>query len=91
MNLKFQTKLDKSGRVTLPSQIRGELRLTPGTALMIEEKDGRITLQPVIEEPTLIEKDGLLVLHVQLTDDISDIVQKRRQKRISTILKDSIR
>ena len=91
MNLKFQTKLEKSGRVRLPSQILGELRLTPGTALIIEEKDGIITLQPVIEEPTLIEKDGLLVFHAQLTEDIADIVQKTRQKRSATLLKDSIR
>ncbi|MDW7680774.1 MAG: AbrB/MazE/SpoVT family DNA-binding domain-containing protein [bacterium] len=86
MNLKFQTKLDKSGRVILPSQILGELRLTPGTALIIEEKDGMITLQPVAEDPAIIERDGLLVLHAQLTADITDIVKESRQRRIATLL-----
>ena len=91
MNLNFQTKLDKSGRVTLPSQILSELELTPGTVLNIEEKDGRITLQPVAEAATLIEKEGLLVIHVPLANDITDVVQKSRQKRIAMISQETIR
>jgi len=90
MNLKLQTKVDKSGRVPLPSAILSELHLTPGTVLMIEEKDGIITLEPITEEPKLIEKDDLLVLHAQLTEDSSDIVPKSREKRLSTIIRDSM-
>ena len=92
MNSKLYTKVDKSGRVPLPSDIVSELHLTPGTVLMIEEKDGIITLEPITdtEQPTLIEKDGLLILHAQLTEDISNIVPKSREKRISTIIKDSM-
>jgi AbrB family looped-hinge helix DNA binding protein len=90
MNLKFQTKLDQSGRVPLPSEILSELHLTPGTVLMIEEKDGRITLEPITEEPMIIEKDGLLVLHAQLTEDVSDIISQNRDKRLSSIIKDSL-
>lgn len=91
MNLKFQTQVDRSGRITLPPEILSELHLAPGTILMIEEKDGRITLEPITEEPKLVEKDGVLVLHAQLTEDISDIVQKSREKRISSTIKDSLR
>jgi len=88
MELKFQTKIDKSGRVTLPPELLSELRLAPEMTLWIAEQDGKITLEPVAEEPVLIEKDGVLVLHVYLTGDISDLVEKERQKRISTFIED---
>lgn len=91
MKTKFQTWLDESGRVAIPPEIISELHLTPGTILEIEAKDRKIALEPVIEEPILIEKEGVLVLHAQLTEDISNIVEKEREKRISTIFNASLK
>jgi len=54
------------------------LRLDPGTILIVKEKGGKITLEPVPEGPVLIEKEGVLVLHIQVTEDISNIVEKNR-------------
>ena len=91
MDLKFQTQLDKSGRVTIPPEIISELHLNTGMILGIEEKDGTITIESNDSKPTLIEKDGILVLHAQLTEDISDIVEKNRDNRIMSIIKDSLK
>ena len=89
MNSIFHTKIDKSGRVTLPAEVLSELHLEPGTTLLIKEKDGKINLEPVTEEPVLITKDGILVLHAQVTEDISNIVEKDREKRIAAIIGES--
>jgi len=91
MDLKFQTQIDRSGRITLPPELLSNLHLSPEMNLLISEKDGKITLEPIADEPTLIEKDGVLVLHVQLTDDLSNIVEKERQKRIADVIEDSYR
>lgn len=88
---KFHTQIDESGRGTLPSEVLSELHLAPGTTLLIEEKDVKIILEPVEEEPVIIEKDGILVIHAQLTDDISDIVEKNREQRIADIIGDSFK
>ncbi|MCI0694279.1 AbrB/MazE/SpoVT family DNA-binding domain-containing protein [candidate division KSB1 bacterium] len=91
MDLKFQTQIDRSGRVTLPPELLSNLQLSPEMNLLISEKDGKITLEPIADEPMLIEKDGILVLHAQLTDDLSNIVEKERQKRIAALIEDSYR
>jgi hypothetical protein len=91
MDMRFQTKIDGSGRVTLPPELISELQLFPEMNLLISKKDGKITLEPIVEEPMLIEKDGVLILHAQLTDDLSNIVEKERQKRIVALIEDSYR
>ncbi len=91
MDLKFQTQIDRSGRVTLPPELLSNLQLSPEMNLLISEKDGKITLEPIADESKLIEKDGVLVLHAQLTDDLANIVEKERQKRIAAVIEDSYR
>lgn len=72
MDLKFQTQIDRSGRITLPPELLSNLHLSPEMNLLIYEKDGKITLEPIAEEPMLVEKDGVLVLHAQLINDLSE-------------------
>ena len=87
MNDIFQTTIDKSGRVTIPAQVLSELHLALGSTLLIQEKDGKITLEPIEEEPDLIEKDGLLIVRPKLTGDIEDAVRQHRERRISDLNK----
>ena len=91
MCVKFQTEIDEAGRVTIPEKIMSELHFKPGMKLIIEEKKGNVILKPENEEPLLIEKDGVLVLHAELTEDVSDIVDKVRQERIDNVIKDSFK
>lgn len=44
MDLEFQTKLDASGKISLPQELISELQLKPGMSLVIEEFDGNINL-----------------------------------------------
>jgi len=90
MNTKFRTTVDKSGRIALPPEIVGELHLEPGSVLSIQEKDGKITLEPISEDsPRLIEKEGILVQHAQLTNGLFKTIDTVRSKRIADLFEDN--
>jgi bifunctional DNA-binding transcriptional regulator/antitoxin component of YhaV-PrlF toxin-antitoxin module len=94
MDLKFQTKIDESGRIALPEKIISDLRLIPGTEFVVEERNGKVTLIPIEkekEETLLVEKDGILVLRAQISEDITDMVKRDREARISQIIGDSFK
>jgi hypothetical protein len=46
-------------------------------------KEGRIVLEPLPEDPELIEKDGLLVVRPRITGNIVNWVQQDRDDRIT--------
>jgi bifunctional DNA-binding transcriptional regulator/antitoxin component of YhaV-PrlF toxin-antitoxin module len=70
----------------LPPEILRTLELAPGTRVLIDEQDGKITLKPASDEESgLMEKDGILILHARITEDVSEIVTTHREKRIAEI------
>jgi len=88
MPTKFTTEIDEKGRVAIAPELLSSLRLSPGTTLMLEAKEGGIMLEPISEEAELIEKDGLLVVRPRITGNISNCVQKDREDRIAQFSKD---
>jgi len=90
MDLKFHTKLDELGKISLPQEIISELQLKPGMNLVIEKMDGKISLEPISEEPEVINKNGILVVRPKITGDIKDVVQRDRQGRIDKIMGDFV-
>ena len=90
MKLKFQTKLDHSGRVIIPDEILRELQISGGTVFNVEKAGGKIMLEPDVPQSNLIEREELLILHAELTDDITEALQKSREDRISNVLKESL-
>jgi len=93
MDLKFKTELDESGRIALPKKIISDLQLKPWTKFEVEEHNGEVTLVPIDNEreTLLVEKDGILVLRAQLTEDMIDFVARDREERISKIIGDSFK
>jgi bifunctional DNA-binding transcriptional regulator/antitoxin component of YhaV-PrlF toxin-antitoxin module len=88
MDARFTTEIDAQGRVCLAPELLSALQLAPGTTLVLELKEGRIILEPLPEEPELIEKDGLLVVRPRLTGNILDWVQQDRDERIAHLSKE---
>lgn len=88
MQTLFKTHMDKTGRIAIPPEIIMELKLKPGVELGITEEDGKITLEPLSEEPEIIEKDGLLVVRPKITGNIEDFVKEVREQRMSELMKD---
>ncbi len=79
----METTLDKFGRIVIPKKIREDFDLKPGSPIRIEEGEKEILLTPVESEPTLIEKDGVLVFTGVPTEDIEsqiDLIRKQRSQ-----------
>ena len=69
------------GQITLPARIRTQLGLGPGSAVIIEERNGEMTLKPaaVLEIDTYTD--------AQIADwDRDDVLSRDERKRILTRL-----
>lgn len=88
MPTQFTIEIDEMGRVILAPELLSALRLSPGTALVSELKEGRIVLEPLPEDPELIEKDGLLVVRPRITGNIANWVQQDRDDRITSLIRE---
>ena len=75
--------IDQAGRVVIPKALRNSLDYTPGTVLEITPMGDELRLRCVREEPTFIEKEGILVHHGESPADINiaDFIQRQRATR----------
>jgi bifunctional DNA-binding transcriptional regulator/antitoxin component of YhaV-PrlF toxin-antitoxin module len=82
-----QVSLDDQGRLLIPATIKNQLGLTPGMTLIVEEadKDG-VRLHIQSEPPTLVDEGGILVVQAEPLEDLSDIVQHERNRRVFDLL-----
>ena len=55
------TTIDQAGRLVIPSEIRREAALEPGTPLDVRCRDGVIEIEPQVLSVTLERKGRLLV------------------------------
>ena len=75
-----QITIDKSGRLVIPKDIRERHRLEAGSTLTLTEEEGRLVLVPHSQEPTLLERDGLLVVGGPSLDTIPDHRSLREER-----------
>ena len=76
--------IDKAGRVVIPMQLRRQLGVAAGAKLEATAEGGRLVIEPLANEVTLVEEEGLLVATcaapgAQLTD--SDVLQAIDEQR----------
>lgn len=76
--------IDKAGRVVIPKQLRRQLGVAAGAALEATAEGGRLVIEPLANEVTLVAEEGLLVgaslsPESQLTD--SDVLQAIDEQR----------
>jgi AbrB family looped-hinge helix DNA binding protein len=57
----MKTTIDGAGRLVIPKEIRNLARLTPGTALDVCWRDGRIEIEPASVQVRLQRRGKLLV------------------------------
>ena len=84
-NMRIKTTLDRFGRILVPKKVRTELGISPGDPLEIESRDGGILIKPILDEPCLVDKDGVLVFTGTSAGDIPGAVQKHREQRLDQI------
>jgi AbrB family looped-hinge helix DNA binding protein len=78
------TTIDGAGRVVIPKPLRESLRLLPNTRLRVIEHDRRVVLEPIEDEPVLIERDGLVLIGGELVGPPPE-VRKLREERVDDL------
>ena len=73
--------LDKFGRIVIPKKIRDDFSLMPGSPIRIEKGKNEILLKPIEDEPSLIEKDGVLVFTGKLMENLETKIEELRRER----------
>ena len=70
-NKTFEVRMDASGRVCIPKEVRKKLGLKPGVKITVEAyvKGDTVTLHPSRERPRLVNKDGVLIHRWDVFDD----------------------
>ncbi|MEY3256730.1 MAG: hypothetical protein RLZZ29_1865, partial [Cyanobacteriota bacterium] len=70
----------KNGQITLPENLRQQLRLNEESKLSLKIEAGRLILTPITEDVELLEKDGILTFSATLTadEDINTLIEKLR-------------
>ena len=81
----METTLDKFGRIVIPKEIRDYFNLRPGSQIRIEESEQTIILKPVVGEPNLHYKDGLLVFSGVPMGGLEKTLEKHREDRLRNI------
>lgn len=66
----METTVDRFGRIVIPKRVRESLGLSPGTKMEIESIGDEVVLKPVREEPSVVDKDGVLIFTGLATGDM---------------------
>lgn len=71
MDKKIEVKMDASGRVCIPKEVRKQFGLKQGVKITVEAdvKGDTIVLHPSREKPRLVNKDGVLIHRWDVFDD----------------------
>ena len=79
----IQVLLDSEGHIVIPSKFRNQLGLSQGIMLVVEkgEKD-ELRLRIQEETPTLVDKQGVLVVKAEPSVDLTNITQQERNRRV---------
>lgn len=77
----MEAVLDRFGRILIPKKVREDFNLQPGAQLRIEKQKEAIVLTPVVGDPTLVVKDGVLVFSGRAVGDVDAAVVRHREER----------
>lgn len=78
-----QILLDSQGHIVIPSIFRNRLSLSQGMILVVEEEEkDDLFLRLQKESPTLIDKQGVLVVKAEPSVDLTNITQQKRNLRV---------
>jgi AbrB family looped-hinge helix DNA binding protein len=75
--------VDKAGRIVLPKTLRQELRIGPGSIILLESEGDQITLRPIRPKAQLKKERGVWVYQGQAPfSSISSLIDRERAKRL---------
>lgn len=74
--------IDQLGRVQLPINVREQLGLADSTQLKLAVQDGKIVLEPLLQQPQVYYEGSVLVVQSEPTGDF-DMINALREERIT--------
>lgn len=80
------TTLDKYGRILIPKKMRRKMGIAENAQLKLVQKENRLIIEPIPEEPPLIIENGFLVYTGEMPDNVDDFIQKDREDRMRQVL-----
>ena len=83
-------RIDKSGRIVVPKDLRQRLGFKPGTELeALDQQGGGVLLRAVEQRPAMVKIDGLWVHRgvAQPGANWDRVIDEVREERIESVLK----
>ena len=87
MGQTIEVSIDNLGGILLPQELKNRLGLLPGMTIVVEE-DGeeRVCLRVRTESPELVDKQGIMVIRADSSEDLTNVTRRARDRRISDLL-----
>ena len=82
--------IDRAGRLVVPKRLRKQLGLKAGSQIRVWADGGLLLMEPIREEPLLLEDGDLLLCGGYITGDAPN-VDDLRAERIDALVHDAIR
>lgn len=81
----MKAAMDSAGRIVIPKPLRERLGFVPGEPLQLEERDGRLEIEPAATPMSLVREKGSLVARpsrelTPLTDEIVRATLERARR-----------
>jgi AbrB family looped-hinge helix DNA binding protein len=74
--------IDSAGRLVVPKAIREEAELRPDVPLTIRCRDGRIEIEPAVQQVTRVKKGRVSVAVAASSATLSSETVRRTQQRL---------
>jgi len=88
MGQTIEVSIDNQGGILLPPELKNRLRLLPGMTMIVEEDDQeRLCLRVQTESPDLVDKQGIIVVRAESSEDLADVTRRERSRRVADLLK----
>lgn len=87
MGQTIEISIDNHGGILLPSDLKNRLGLSPGMTMIVEvDEEDRICLRVQPESPGLVDKQGIIVVKAESSEDLGNITRRTRDDRVLDLL-----
>lgn len=83
----IEVTIDNHGGIMLPRELKNRLGLLPGMTMVVEKNDSEgVCLRVQAESPRLVDKQGIIVIRAESSEDLTNVISSTRDQRLSELL-----
>lgn len=83
----IEVTIDNHGGIMLPRELKNRLGLLPGMTMVVEQDDAEgVCLRVQAESPQLVDKQGIIVIRAESSEDLTNVIRSTRDQRLSELL-----